>query len=355
MKVCMTFCIAWLVIAAGAKGAEPAKPAAPADRKVQAVIDDVEKACIDRTVCMIGRKKAERLAELVRKSKPELAVECGTAIGYSGLWIARELKAAGRGKLVTVEINPDRAKEAEANFRRAGLAEYVTIRVGDARKVVEKIDGPIDFLFVDCGYSNYHPILVKLQKKLRPGAVVVADNVGIGARGMDDYLKHVRSRYRSETEWFDLELPWAERDAIEVSVLPEAATFRVPFERPLSKIADSLRGAVPEQVRMFQPLRVSASKQRDHYRMYIVFTFQGEEDPSLRLRMECRVLDRRGKTVAREIVVSRDPRITARETPSERGLKLAPISSLEIDIPKDAIDEHKIEHIEFAIGKEETR
>ena len=219
MRVCMTFCIAWLVIAGGARGAAPAKSAAPADPKAQAVIDDVEKACLDRAVCMIGRKKAERLAELVRKAKPKLVVECGTAIGYSGLWIARELKAAGRGKLVTVEINPDRAKEAEANFRRAGLEEYVTIRVGDARKVVEKIDGPIDFLFVDCGYSNYHPILVKLQKKLRPGAVVVADNVGIGARGMDDYLKHVRGQYQSKTEWFELDLPWAERDAMEVTII----------------------------------------------------------------------------------------------------------------------------------------
>ncbi len=219
MKVCMAFCTAWLVIAGGARGAEPAKPAPPADPKVQAVIDDVEKACLDRTVCMIGRKKAERLAELVRKAKPELVVECGTAIGYSGLWIARELKAAGRGKLVTVEINPDRAKEAEANFRRAGLEEYVTVKVGDARKAVEKIDGPIDLLFVDCGYSNYHPILVKLEKKLRPGAVVVADNVGIGARGMDDYLELVRSKYQSRTEWFDLDLPWAERDAMEVTII----------------------------------------------------------------------------------------------------------------------------------------
>jgi predicted O-methyltransferase YrrM len=215
----MTFCTAWLVIAGGARGAEPPKSPAPADPKVQAVIDDVEKACLDRTVCMIGRKKAERLAELVRKAKPELVVECGTAIGYSGLWIARELKAAGRGKLVTVEINPDRAKEAEANFRRAGLEEYVTIKVGDARKVVEKIEGPIDFLFVDCGYSNYHPILVTLEQRLSPGAVVVADNVGIGARGMDDYLKLVRSKYRSETEWFDLDLPWAERDAMEVTII----------------------------------------------------------------------------------------------------------------------------------------
>jgi len=220
MRMSTTFCIACLVIAGGAMGADSEKPGGQAaDARARAVIDEVEKACLERNVCMIGRRKAERLAELVREAKPELVVECGTAVGYSGLWIARELKAAGRGRLVTIEISPDRAKEAEANFRRAGLEKYVTVKVGDARKVVGQIEGPIDFLFVDCGYANYHPILVKVEKKLRPGAVVVADNVGIGARGMDDYLRLVRSKYRSKTEWFDLELPWAKRDAMEVTVI----------------------------------------------------------------------------------------------------------------------------------------
>ncbi len=218
-----TLCIACLMIfalAAVAGGAQPGKPGAPpADPKVQAVIDDVEKACVDRTVCMIGRKKAERLAELVREARPERVVECGTAIGYSGLWIARELKAAGKGRLVTFEISPDRAKEAEANFRRAGLEDYVTVKVGDAKRLVEEVEGPVDFLFVDCGYANYHPIFVKMEKQLRRGALVVADNVGIGARGMSDYLDRVRSKYRSRTEWFDLDLPWAKRDAMEVTVI----------------------------------------------------------------------------------------------------------------------------------------
>jgi predicted O-methyltransferase YrrM len=222
-----TLCITWLMIAGAVAETQAAlrsperKPeeAAAIDRRVQPVIDEVERACLDRTVCMIGRRKAERLAELVRKARPKLVVECGTALGYSGLWIARELRKAGGGKLITVEISPERAKEAEGNFRRAGLEEQVTVRVGDAKKVVDQIQGPIDFLFIDCGYSNYHPILLKLEKKLRKGAVVVADNVGIGARGMDDYLKRVRSRYQSRTEWFDTELPWAKRDAMEVTVI----------------------------------------------------------------------------------------------------------------------------------------
>jgi len=203
-----------------ATSAEPRLPTEPrADDPVQPVIDAVEKACLERTVFMVGRVKAERLAELVRQSKPKLVVECGTAIGYSGLWIARELKRSGQGRLITIEIVPANAREAEANFRRAGLQDLVEVKLGDARKVIEEIAGPIDFLFLDCGYSNYYPCFKAAEKKLSPAAVVVADNVGLGPGAMEDYLRLVRAKYQSRTEWFDIKLPWGDRDAMEITVI----------------------------------------------------------------------------------------------------------------------------------------
>lgn len=190
------------------------------DKKVQPVIDEVDKLCRENTVYMIGPEKAKRLADLVRKKKPKLVVECGTAVGYSGLWIARELKAAGQGKLITIEIDEDRVKQARSHFERAGLSDVVEVRQGDAKKVAGKIKGPVDFLFIDCNYSNYHPCFQAIEKQLAPGAVVVADNVGIGAFGMKDYLDHVRTKYQSKTEWFDIDLPWGKRDAMEITIIP---------------------------------------------------------------------------------------------------------------------------------------
>ena len=189
------------------------------DRTVQSVIDDVDKTCRATTVYMIGPEKGRRLAELVRQKKPKLVVECGTAIGYSGLWIVRELKAAGHGKLITIEIDAARSKQARENFRRAGLDDVVDARVGDARKLVREIEEPVDFLFIDCDYSNYTPCLAGIEDRLADGAVVVADNVGIGAAGMKDYLDHVRSKYSSKTEWVDMDLPWGKRDAMEVTTV----------------------------------------------------------------------------------------------------------------------------------------
>jgi predicted O-methyltransferase YrrM len=192
--------------------------AVPKDEAVQAVIDEVDKACRERTIFMIGPEKAVRLAELVREKKPERIVECGAAIGYSGLWIARELKALGKGKLITIEIDPQRAKEAEENFRKAGVADFIEIKVGDARQIAKELEGPIDFLFLDHNFSNYHPTFLAIEDKLADGAMIVADNAGVGAQAMADYLRLVRSRYKSQTEWFDTDLPWGRRDAMEVTV-----------------------------------------------------------------------------------------------------------------------------------------
>jgi predicted O-methyltransferase YrrM len=214
---------------AGSNDKEPEKtaPAArPGDETVDAVIADVDRECRRRTVYMIGPEKARRLAELVRQKRPKRVVECGTAIGYSGLWIARELKAIGAGRLITIEIDPNRVHEAEENFRRAGLAEFVEVRLGDATELVKTIEGPVDFLFLDCNFANYEPSFVAIEDKLADGARLVADNVGVGAHGTADYVARVRSRFNSCIEWFDTDLPWHKRDAMEISTfrtLPKPA------------------------------------------------------------------------------------------------------------------------------------
>jgi predicted O-methyltransferase YrrM len=222
-----TYLACWLIAGGvtasdpqGAKGDVPEKTASadrPGDGKVEAVIAEVDRECRRRTIYMIGPEKARRLAELVRQKRPGRIVECGTAIGYSGLWIARELKELGKGKLITIEIDPNRAREAAENFRRAGLTEYVEVRVGDATELVKSVEGPVDFLFLDCNFANYDPCFVGIEDKLADGAPLVADNVGVGARGTADYIRRVRSRFNSCIEWFDSDLPWHKRDAMEIT------------------------------------------------------------------------------------------------------------------------------------------
>src|SRR5438874_11767385 len=74
-------------------------------------------------------------------------LEIGTAIGYSGIWLARALPA--NGMLVTMELDEVRAREARENFARAGVADRVSVVVGDAQLKIAKVSGPFDLIFQD--------------------------------------------------------------------------------------------------------------------------------------------------------------------------------------------------------------
>src|SRR6266851_198333 len=98
------------------------------------VVAEVDAECRQRSIPMLGPQKASRLVELIREARPGLVVEVGTAIGYSGLWIADTLRQLGQGRLLTLELHADRAAEAGRYFERAGVGHLITQIVGDARE-----------------------------------------------------------------------------------------------------------------------------------------------------------------------------------------------------------------------------
>jgi predicted O-methyltransferase YrrM len=102
-------------------------------------------------------------------------LEIGTAIGYSGIWLAGALPAGGM--LLTMEMNPDRARIARANFSRAGLADRASVIVGDAHLTLTKVSGPFDLIFQDGDKALYVPMLDRLVDLLRPHGLLVTDNV----------------------------------------------------------------------------------------------------------------------------------------------------------------------------------
>ena len=188
------------------------------------ILQEVDGRCREEGIPMLGPEKAEFLATLVEKAHPSLIVECGTAIGYSGLWLLQVLSVTDEGRLITIEIEADRAREAQEHFVHAGLSDLVDSRIGDATKVLHTIDEAVDFLLLDNNFSNYFPCFQAIESRLTDGATIVADNVGIGAKDMADYLEHVQSRYESQTCSFDTDLPWVKRDAMEVTIYRSTST-----------------------------------------------------------------------------------------------------------------------------------
>jgi predicted O-methyltransferase YrrM len=102
-------------------------------------------------------------------------LEIGTAIGYSGIWLAGALPKGGM--LMTMELNPERAAVARENFAKAGLSDRVSVMVGDAGLLIAKVTGPFDLIFQDGSKKLYVTLLDRLVDRLRPGGLLVTDNV----------------------------------------------------------------------------------------------------------------------------------------------------------------------------------
>ena len=102
-------------------------------------------------------------------------LEIGTAIGYSATCMA--LAQPAGGTLITMELDAPRAAAARQNFARAGVESRVSVIVGDASRFLHKVAGPFDLIFQDGSKQLYEPLLDRLIGHLRPGGVLVTDNV----------------------------------------------------------------------------------------------------------------------------------------------------------------------------------
>ncbi len=115
------------------------------------------------------------LHSVVRLSGATRVLEIGTAIGYSTLWMATALPASGM--LVTLERDAARATTARAHMAEAGVEDRVNVMVGDAERYLHKLAGPFDVVFQDGDKRAYATMLDRLVDLLRPGGVLVTDNV----------------------------------------------------------------------------------------------------------------------------------------------------------------------------------
>ena len=116
------------------------------------------------------------LAALCRTLDP-VVLEVGTAIGYSTLHMAEQLS---RGRVVTLELDPDRAAQARDLLGRAGVADRVELVEGDARETIPSLDGPFDLLFVDAAKTEYRDYIELALPKLTERALLVVDNLLMG-------------------------------------------------------------------------------------------------------------------------------------------------------------------------------
>jgi len=170
------------------------------DGKVKNFLDNHAGHWYDMNVPAVDGKL---LYELIIKNDYTKALDIGTSTGHSAIWMAWALSKTG-GKLITIEIDEGRHKEALANFKEAGLSEYIDARLADAHKLVKELEGPFDFIFSDADKGWYKNYFVDLEPKLEVGGCFTAHNIqtrrrGRGRGGIQEFLNHVYSLPNFET------------------------------------------------------------------------------------------------------------------------------------------------------------
>lgn len=135
------------------------------------------------------------LHDIIVKHNYQRALEIGTSTGHSAIWIAWALSKTG-GKLITIEIDERRYKEALKNFDEAGLSQYIDARLADAHDLVKDLDGPFDFVFSDADKDWYTNYFKDIAPKLTVGGCFTAHNMSMAgwSRGVQEFIDYVHSR-----------------------------------------------------------------------------------------------------------------------------------------------------------------
>ncbi|MDH7786528.1 putative O-methyltransferase YrrM [Ochrobactrum sp. 19YEA23] len=182
------------------------------DKKVQAVLDEYHArqreerdaprieapggrdGGQDMRMRAIGPDTGRFLNTLARSLHKPTILEIGTSFGYSGIWLGEAVHATG-GKLITMELHGYKSDFAKEMATKAGLADHIDFRIGDAVAMIEALPEKVDLVFLDLWKDLYVPCLEAFYPKLNNGAIVVADNmIRPGGENLQRYGEAIRAK-----------------------------------------------------------------------------------------------------------------------------------------------------------------
>jgi len=173
---------------------KPPVPKNDNEKKILGILDDILARQRYRNVPPQDGRLLRWLTETMNAKN---VVEIGTSTGYSAIWFGMALQKTG-GKLITFEIDAGRAATARANFKRAGMADIITLVEGNAHETVRQLKDPIDILFLDADKDGYIDYLNKLMPLIRPGGLIIGHNINL--RMADpDFMKAITTDPNLET------------------------------------------------------------------------------------------------------------------------------------------------------------
>ena len=165
------------------------------DKKIKTFLDDNANNWRDMNVPLSDGKI---LYDIIIKNNYKNAVEIGTSTGHSAVWMAWAMSKTG-GKLITIEIDKQRYLQAKANFKKAGVSEFIDARLADAHQLVPKLPGKFDFVFSDADKYWYKNYFIAMNPKLEVGACFTAHNTAMRTGGITEFLNYIESLKNYDT------------------------------------------------------------------------------------------------------------------------------------------------------------
>ncbi len=141
---------------------------------------------------------AMMLRILAESARAKRGIEVGSATGFGAINMGIAFERTG-GHLYTLEIDPQMVKACREILKKVGLEKTVTCIEGDALKTLPTLEGEFDFVFIDAVKRDYLKYFKIIEPKLKPGAVIVADNVIRSARAMEDFLRFIQESPKYDT------------------------------------------------------------------------------------------------------------------------------------------------------------
>ncbi|WP_431018552.1 O-methyltransferase [Burkholderia cepacia] len=145
------------------------------------------------------------LRNMVLSQRPARILELGSSCGVSTLYFADALRTLGRGMVVATECDALKCARLRGHVETAGLDAYVDLREGDVFETVAELDDTVDMVFIDVWADAYLKLFKQIERLLRPGAVVLADNMYTAEDAVRPYKRYVDEDPRFSTTTLDFE------------------------------------------------------------------------------------------------------------------------------------------------------
>ncbi|MBN3851914.1 SAM-dependent methyltransferase [Paraburkholderia sp. Ac-20340] len=153
----------------------------------------------------VSAETGRLLRNMVLSNRPARILELGSSCGVSTLYFAEALRTLGSGVVLATELDTRKCAQLRAHVSAAGLEDYVDLREGDVFQTVAGLDGTFDMVFIDVWADTYLSLFMRIERLLRPGSIVLADNMYTAEYAVQPFKQYIEDNPRFSTTTLDFE------------------------------------------------------------------------------------------------------------------------------------------------------